>query len=124
MKNYPLPREHRILTPCQNSTSVSPPPSHPPTLNSGPKQNTPRQEDTLTTIISKEINRLIRFTITPVKFQDSAYDLVRFDEYFHEGTEGVSSVPDEWIDLSKPIGPFGKNALPCPIKNTGGLYSI
>ena len=38
---YPLPEEHRILSSSPNSTSVSPPPSHPPTLNSKPKQNYP-----------------------------------------------------------------------------------
>jgi len=60
-----------------------------------PNKTTPRQEDTLTIIISKEINRLIRFTITPANFYNSAFDLVEVDEYFHEGTEGVSSVSDE-----------------------------
>lgn len=41
MKNYPLPREHKILSSSPNITSISPPPSHPPTLDSGPKQNYP-----------------------------------------------------------------------------------
>ena len=78
IENYPLPHEHRILPSSPNSTSVSPPPSHPPILNSGAKQNTPRQEDTLTTIISKVLNksgthlppRQSRFTILPMISSD------------------------------------------------------
>lgn len=128
IQNYPLPHEHRILTPCQNSTSVSPPTSRPPTFEQRSQTKLPLdKKHTLTTIISSKVleqNNSIHPPSRQSRFLQFCLWSRQILHCFHEGTESDKSVSDEGIDLSKPIGPFWKDALPCPVENTGGVYSI